>query len=141
MINRPEDKRLPEVEFIRYVIMGNPIPLARARSFRSRVYDSQKQAKLLQGLSLQQQHGDREMYTGALHLEIEFYLYIPKAYQKKNIINKPHACKPDLDNLIKFTVDVATGILYHDDSLIASISSKKLYDDVPRTEFYLREIR
>lgn len=40
-----------------------------------------------------------------------------------------HLGKPDLDNLIKFIMDVLNGIGYEDDNQVYKISSKKVYDN------------
>ena len=50
---------------------------------------------------------------------------------------QPHYSRPDLSNLIKFIEDVATGILYKDDCIIAELVSYKHYDTNPRTEFMI----
>ena len=47
---------------------------------------------------------------------------------------EPCNLKPDLDNLEKFYLDCASGILFQDDRMIISLQSKKKYDKNPRTE-------
>jgi Holliday junction resolvase RusA-like endonuclease len=51
-----------------------------------------------------------------------------------------HIARPDLSNLIKFIEDIAIGILYGDDSIIAEIYARKCYDATPRTEFELIQL-
>ncbi len=126
-----------------YVIPGDPIALARARHGQRKVYDSQKHLKLVAGLSLVEQHKGLEMFAGALHLDVSFFMGLPSnmsAVKRKALIHTNHIYRPDLSNLLKFIEDAATGILYHDDCLIASISCKKLYDENPRTEFTLKQL-
>lgn len=50
--------------------------------------------------------------------------------RKWNIIE--HNIKPDLDNLIKFYLDCATGIFWKDDSQISSLTAYKQYGFKPR---------
>lgn len=122
---------------VTYVITGDPIPLARPRaSMTCRMWDAQKSIKLLRGLQIRNQHDDKPYLTGPLHLDVTFYFL----GASKKRLGRPHIFKPDLSNLIKFAEDIATGILYHDDCLIASISSRKLYDTIPRTVFTLTQM-
>ena len=133
MVNTHEKKSPLEVS---YVIPGDPVPLARARMHRDRIYDPQKHLKLSAGLYLLNQHGSLPFFTGPLELSIIFYI----AASKKHSPGKYHIFRPDLSNLIKFIEDIATGILYHDDCLISSLTAIKKYDTLPRTELTVKEI-
>jgi Holliday junction resolvase RusA-like endonuclease len=129
-----------------YIVDGSPIPLARARHGNGNTYDSQKQLKYSVGIQLRQQQQDVPIFTGPICLEVIFFMPIPDRIQKK--IRKsadaqriaPHSCKPDLSNLIKFIEDVATGIIYKDDSLISKIVAHKVYSMIPRTEFSVTQM-
>lgn len=125
-----------------YIIKGDPTPLARARHGRGRTWDPQKQLKLVYGIELERQHNNAPWYDSPLHMDITFFMPIPKTSNKRRqlIDGSPHRYRPDLDNTIKFILDVATGILFKDDAIISSINAKKIYDLEPRTEFTLREI-
>ena len=62
---------------------------------------------------------------------------IPKSLSKVKkdaLKGKPHYLRPDIDNLIKFILDSANGILYLDDAQIYTINAHKIYDEHPRTE-------
>lgn len=121
-----------------YVINGNPIALARPRLGHKKVWDCQTELKAVSAIELRYQHANQQMYYGPLHLNVTFYLPIPSSISKKKksqLFGSPHIFRPDLSNLIKYIEDVATGIIYRDDSLIAKITSFKLYDNNPRTEF------
>lgn len=120
-----------------YRITGTPIPLARARMCKHGVYDPQKNEKLIIGLDLRSQHGDREPYEGPLHLDITFFMGMPKYTKSKwqQLCHTYHNIKPDIDNLEKFLLDICNNILIKDDCQIASVTKRKLYDYEPRTEF------
>lgn len=45
-----------------------------------------------------------------------------------------HLRTPDLDNLVKFTLDTITGPLIHDDKQVAVIKASKIWDDRNRAE-------
>ena len=124
---------------MRYLIDGNPLPLARTRMGRGsrRLYDSQKDIKIVQGICLQNQHGEKPLYIGPLQLDVTFYLKMPKLSARKiaERNNMYHFYKPDLSNLIKLVEDIANEIIYKDDAQISYITSRKVYHENPRTEF------
>jgi len=133
----------PGLNKTHYTIDGNPIPLARARHGKGRTWDSQKQVKFACGLQLKSQNFNQELFNCPLALDVTFFLPIPHRLpkRKKDLCHhSPHATIPDLSNLIKFIEDVATGILYKDDALIATITAKKVYSSVPRTELSLTKL-
>ena len=126
-----------------YVINGDPVPLLRPRFSRytQRVYNSQKNTMLVASIDLQSQHNQLPFFKGALHLDITFFMAPSKSLRlsKKQIFHgKPHIFRPDLSNLIKFVEDIANGVLYEDDCIISSITAKKVYDIIPRTEFTIQ---
>lgn len=127
-----------------YIINGDPTAAARARYGNKRVYDAQRNLKIVTGINLQNQHGDLPKYTGALHIDFVFYFALSPSWstkKKSSMLGKPHVFKPDLDNCIKFYLDVSTGVLFANDCIIASISCRKIYDYVPKTEFRISEIK
>lgn len=71
------------------------------------------------------------------HLHVNYVFEIPKSYSKKKreevLSNVWHSTKPDLDNLIKFTLDSLNGILYTDDKLCVRISATKMYGSINAT--------
>lgn len=78
----------------------------------------------------------------AYEVQMTFYLPLPKKLNKREVKaiaddfkSVPANTKPDLDNLIKFYLDVANEILYKDDKQIISINANKWYSENPRTEF------
>jgi len=126
-----------------FVIAGDPTPLARPRFSHKRVYDSQKNIKIVASISIKQQQGDAPLLDGALHLDVTFYMKAPvsiSAKRRQLLYGTNHLFKPDLDNLIKYICDICNNVTYEDDSIISSISAHKIYDENPRTEFTLRNI-
>ena len=125
-----------------YVIPGNPIAWARVvpDHLRFRMFDKQKQEKLVTGITLRKLHTEPPL-QGPLHLTIVFYMPIPVTKKKKIKEGDPHFIKPDLDNLEKYIGDCANKILYCDDCQIARKNSSKIYSAEPRIEFWLSEIK
>jgi len=141
---------------MKFTIPGNPIAKARARTVTrngfTKTYDPQFvkkrtiQARLKCFIKQAFDSANKEMhleasdlaFNHAYRVELNFYFRIPHSASKseRNAIlwGIPHNSKPDLDNCEKFYLDCANGILFPDDSMIVSLSSKKFYSDKPRTE-------
>ena len=130
-----------------YKLDGVPIAWKRVNPGRgtTKPYDEQKREKMVAGYHIRQQHGDRPMYHGPLHFDAQFFFPIPKQLHKRiaQIQGTFYPFRPDLDNQLKFLLDTVQGVLYENDSCIASICAKRLYDDGngPRTLFYFEEIK
>lgn len=73
------------------------------------------------------------------NVEFNFFLPIPESDSQtiKNLklwgIERANG-KPDLDNLLKFYLDCANGVLWPDDRMITYVSGCKKYSDKPRVE-------
>lgn len=125
---------------MKYILHGTPIPLQRPRFCRGRVVDFQKEEKLIDGINIKRQHRTQDLIEGPIFFDVTFFMPMPKHYsERKRDLNrgKFHRSRPDLDNFIKYILDVCNGILYTDDSLIAQISAKKIWSDEGKTEFTL----
>jgi Holliday junction resolvase RusA-like endonuclease len=129
---------------MKYILKGKPIAWKRPKRSTKpfpHSYDSQKAIKAESALELRLQRKNQRVLSGPLTLNITFFMPIPKSTSKKKrlaLIGQPHIKRPDLDNLIKYTLDVAQDVhLFTDDSEIATIKAKKIYDTIPRTEFTL----
>ena len=134
-------------QIMHYTLEGEPVPLARprfsAKNSAIKVYDSQRQLKYAAGLQLNLQHLAYPLFEGPLKLSVIFYLPIAKT-QKRKILNEiphsPHIFKPDLDNLIKFLLDVAQKTIIVNDCNVASIVATKVHSMLPRTEFTIERL-
>jgi|ERR1700761_4119439 len=122
-----------------YCIKLSPIPWKRPSLNGNRFYDAQAKDKLAFGLFLAKQHNDEPLFDTAVHLDIIFYMRIPKKGTAR-LPNAPHYIKPDLDNLCKFLLDAIKDVIILDDRIICSLSAKKVYDKVPRTELVITEV-
>ena len=118
-----------------FTIAGEPLPLMRARYNRVSVYDPQKTAKLVIGITISNQNNNKPPILGPVILDITFFMPIPKSKKKKIKPGDPHIIKPDISNLIKLYEDVSSGIIFKDDCQITQILARKIYDINPRTEF------
>jgi Holliday junction resolvase RusA-like endonuclease len=115
---------------------GDPIPAARPRVTRFRgTYDpKQKEKKIAQTYMAQQ--WKKNPHDCPIRLEISFLMPKPSSWSQKQKIrqeNASHVKKPDIDNLIKFTMDVMSGIVFRDDSCVYDLKAIKLYSETPKT--------
>jgi Holliday junction resolvase RusA-like endonuclease len=90
--------------------------------------NSQDKASAMEALSL----------SGAKSYKVIvfFWFEMPKSWSKKKAlisVNAFHACKPDIDNLIKFYLDCATGVIWQDDRFVSEITAVKRYGLKPGT--------
>ena len=139
-----EQKDLIKSNVACFTIQGNPISLNRPRFSLGKIYDSQKQEKLLVGLILKSQL--ISSLVGNLSMDIKFYFPISRAVshkKQKELRGTFRGVRPDLSNCIKFYEDVMQNVgIYKDDAQIVEITSQKLYDDGagPRVEITLRQL-
>lgn len=120
---------------------GTPIPLKRHRhTATGKTYDSQKKIKDDIRLILRAQahrSGTRiEQLQCPVSLTCMFSFAWPVS-KKKPTMYPPHTAKPDIDNLVKFVLDVASGMLLYDDRLVTQISAQKRYATHASTYFCL----
>lgn len=131
---------------IKIIIPGCPIAKARARTFtrrgRTMTYDTQHAEKTITALQIKSQCVVKgycfeldDTFTVDLTLYMPLPLSLPKS--KANAILwgfESHYGKQDIDNLVKFYLDCANGILYPDDHQITKITAEIKYSMEPRTE-------
>lgn len=128
---------------MRYILEGTPVPLQRVRFMDRHCWDAQKQLKANLRIVLDAQHDGRPFYTGPLRMEFWFYFPFKQSLteaKRAQQSGRSHIFKPDLSNLIKLYEDIATGILYQDDCIIAEIIARKCYDAHSRTEFEIIQL-
>lgn len=136
-------------------LVGDPIPKARHRSFIRHgaicSYDPQEEAKnstrqlLAAKFREQLNHEDRKIAIEASNLtrsnvfKVDLYFAMP--YPKSSTQRERSLLtwigdantKPDGDNLAKFYLDCANGILWRDDKQIIDLNVKKFFSHNPKT--------
>ena len=120
-------------------IPGKPIPLARPRFSCRSTYDLQTQLKNDVSFIIKSQISQPPT-SKLVSLKIHFFMPIPKNLPPKKtelLECTPHRKRPDLDNLVKFYIDVCNGLIYNDDSQIFSITAAKFYSKEPRTVMFI----
>lgn len=126
-----------------FAIPGVPMPLARPR-FQRRgrfVHTYNPQAEAVEAFRSELRIVLPECFApnlGPLRAFLLFVMPVPKSISAKKRDRMlsgdiRHAGRPDLDNLIKFVLDAANGLLFLDDSQIFEIFAQKRYGAAPCT--------
>lgn len=107
------------------------------------MYDPQDEEKRAVEIVMLQyaKQGKHEIFKTPVKLAIYFYC---RPLKSKKIINLWHShwhtSKPDIDNMVKFYLDCANGIVFDDDRQVVSIVANKYYSEKPRTEMIVTEL-
>lgn len=123
---------------MKIIFPGQPIPKHRPRFTRQgRTYSDQKKETETAQLTAKTQKIEKELISKPIAIVITFFMQTPKSIsnkKKKELNQKPHTSKPDLDNLVKFYCDALNKTIIEDDKTIAEIHAFKVYSNTPRTE-------
>ena len=116
------------------VIHGKPAPQPRVRAYRrgehAGVYTPDTAAEWKSQVTLAALPYRGLFATGTLRLEVEFYLPRPKARKNDDYV----AVKPDIDNLLKSTMDALSNAgVWHDDAQVAAVVMSKRYEQANHT--------
>lgn len=124
-----------------YSIPLQPVPLQRARLSGNHFYDPQQRLKTAMGLYFCKIHGEDPKFQGPLYVEALFFMPIPKT-KKQRYHPLYHFRRPDLDNFLKFVLDVITqtDLIWNDDAQVTEIVTKKHYAKKPHIEITIREL-
>lgn len=127
----------------KYVINMDLTPFVRSDMNKKRIWDLTSKFKVNSRVSLLDQHGDRELLEGPLHMDCTFYLKFRGSIAKsKEFQDLPHLCRPYLSGLLLLLEAVGVDIIFKSASSIMSIDTRKYYDsENPRVEFMLFETK
>lgn len=116
------------------------MPWVRPSRNGNRLYDGQARDRINFALYLNQQHNDEPFFTKPIHIDVTFYMPVPKLL-KDRALSIHHIGSPNLENLNKFLLEVIREIIIADARVISSFSSKKMYAKEPRTEIRVIEVK
>jgi len=129
---------------MKFVIDGKPIPQSRPRFRNARkraiVYDPSAADKDEARMAVLQQMREQGVTT-KLHgpLKIRFTFYCG-GDRSKHMEGPYHYKRPDIDNYIKFYLDVLNELAYSDDSQIVELNAVKLRSYGGKTEIEVEEV-
>jgi len=110
-----------------------------------KVYDPQTSSKMKfkwdAGAQKRSQSSERPLES-PLHVGMRFHVPMPKSWsqkRKKEHFQKPCTSKPDVDNQVKFILDVLNGIAYSDDKFVTRGWFEKVWDYTGKSEVFIEE--
>lgn len=139
---------------LRFTIPGEPVAQPRARAFKLpsgqiRMYDPKParnwkaaaQAHMLQACAdsgLVETPGG-VAFEGPVRCAIIAVFTCPRSHWRKRepVPRRPHAQRPDAENVAKAVLDAATGVVWLDDSQVAELEIRKIIGaqgEAPRVE-------
>jgi len=128
-----------------------PIPLKRPRFKKlldkTITYDPQKQQKVetLIEIAAENPHiRDLKPLQGDIYCSATFGIGLPISWpqkRKKQQLHKWCSKRPDIDNYLKFYLDVLNQVVYDDDSQIVWVEMKKFYVLEPFVELKFEEVQ
>lgn len=123
-----------------FTLPGMPIAQKRPRFASGVVFNSQKKEKILTRLHLNSLlvRSDFKILSGAITLDLTFFVRAP--HNKKNLLGEFCVSKPDLDNYVKFYLDVMNGLVYNDDNQVCQLYARKIYSGEPKTVISVSEL-
>lgn len=136
-------KEYPQVsisESHTYIIEGEPVLIQK----ETRDWDQYRQDKFNFVNSLAAIHDDKPLFQGPLHVEITFYLSVPKSVTRKTQEDKRatwHHGRPMLDRMFEFVEKACAGTIYQDSAQICSLVCRKYYSGAqPYTQIVVSPI-
>ena len=126
-----------------FTVLGNPRPKRRPRFFKRGnfvgTYTDTKTKRAEQDFLLQAlKYRPKSPLKGEISIRLTFYLQPPKSLSKKKLeLGVRPAVRPDVDNLLKLSLDALNKIFFRDDGQIVSVQVDKYYSDKPRTEIII----
>lgn len=125
---------------ITYTLPGDPQDIIKLRAYRGTTWSSYHERKLIQEVTLQNQHGDLPLYTGPLSFEITCYMRITERDAKRNLAGAYHIYEPSSLDVQNMIVNCCKGLIVEKVSSISLITCKKIYDTNPRIEFTISSL-
>ena len=132
-------------------VYGKPLPLKRPRFSRRRVFDPSAGDKRA-WLHLARPFLPAQPLRGPLSVQAVYAMPRPKSHFRQGRFRhllRPqapamHQSVPDVDNLLKFSLDAMNTYFYGDDKQIVSVLARKTYAEAPEnqpyTEIHMEEV-
>ena len=133
---------------IKFMVLGKPQALKRARHVfrngKSYCYDSQKDLKTADRVEISSQmtkQGVIRRLDGPLSVKLIFHMGGAGNVKTSRLNGLPFDRTPiDIDNMIKFYLDVMNDLVYLDDRQVTNIEAEKIYSEDKRVEIFIDKI-
>lgn len=126
-----------------FIIPGKPIAQKRPRLSRGCVYNpnAKEKATLQHFLSFELANlGILSPLEGPLSVELKVDSIKPKKMRESALNQVYDMSRPDIDNFIKFYLDVMNGIAYKDDAQVVKILGEKKYSDTSKVKIKIEPL-
>lgn len=127
-----------------YTIPGEPVAIGKVNIGYGKFYNSQQEKRFKFRNFLELQHNEEPFFSGPIRVDLIFNFKLAQRNNRKfkdAEHRSPMYDKPTLLYLLDFMHDMMQGTLYDNDVLITSLSCQKFYDNNPRTDLIITEIR
>jgi Holliday junction resolvase RusA-like endonuclease len=128
-----------------FTIPGRPVGKQRARTVFGargvRTYTPDETVRWENAVKVFAQQAGVEMDLGPVRVDILVTRTIPKSWSKRQTQQAKDGVyavgKPDIDNVVKSTLDGLNGVAYKDDSQVVKVSAMRTFGDVDATHVTL----
>lgn len=118
---------------------GDPVSQQRARIFAKGAMDPCWKAKEQHRAYIRERY-KIEYVTEPSEIHLVFsYAYL-KTTSKAKRVPSWKGTRPDIDNLVKYILDMSNGLLWEDDSCVATIYATKIFTDTACTVVHIRPV-
>lgn len=135
---------------IEFDLAGAPVAKGRARITTrggfARAYTPEKTRKAEESLIARAiRFAPAEPLAGPLAVALTFVFAVPESWSRKKReaalrCELHHTTKPDVDNVVKSTLDALQGVFFLDDKQIVQLEVRKSYGAVPMTRVTIEEL-
>jgi hypothetical protein len=135
MVESSEQKNYSDTK-IAYILKGDIRTLSKTRITARKILSHLQQQLIVLTVELERQHGNRPLYSGPLHLDLEVYFIsaLP-IYRQTKLTKSTHEkyciIKPYISILVGLIERIGEKILFNDGTYISSVSCFKKYTVLP----------
>ena len=128
---------------IQFTVYGNPKAQKRHRTGKGHNYDPSESDKADFLAMARDRKPASPLVNQGIKVGLAFFMPRPKYHfnskgeVKERYAYIAHTKTPDVDNLAKMVLDALKGTYWHDDAMITSLLTEKVYSHKPRTEVYV----
>lgn len=126
---------------MKFVLDGKPVSQGRPRAVKThngiRVYNPDADSKQNDRKKIMQQMRAQSLSTrldGPIAVNMTFHMGQAAKRVTERLNGSPFPKKPDIDNMVKYYLDVLNDLVFTDDRLIVELWCKKVYSDKTKVE-------
>lgn len=124
------------IEPITFIVPGQPVGWARPRFNGKQAYSARGNRVHRHAVQKVANQHFKTPLEGPLKITVAATFEPFPSWTKKKtreLLNRPHTQKPDLDNVVKAVADALNNIAYVDDTQLAQIEARKIWGPTSQT--------